>query len=259
MQKPSPVAIVTAASQGIGEGIARELSKRGYRLALMSRSERCLEVAEELGALGLRGTVTAAAHIDALVEQTMERYGRIDAVVNNSGRHVDVLREHIDELPAVTSSRLNYDADFDDDILAVPDQAWHNDLDLIVLNCMRMARAVTPIMIEQGGGSIVNISGMEAAQPRVVYPLGPIRLALHGYTKIYSDRYGRDGIRMNCVLPGIMENAESDAGHLTNAIPLGRLGGIPEVAKSVAFLLSGDASYITGQMLVVDGGLNRLF
>ena len=258
MHTQSPVAIVTGASRGIGEGIARELSSRGYRLALMSRSDACAKLASELGAFSVQGTVTESACIDALVDQTMERYGRIDAVVNNSGRHTEVLLDYFDELPDVTDTRINYDQAYQPDLLAIPDQAWHDDLDLMVLNCMRMARAVTPIMLDQGVGAIVNVSGMEATQPRLLYPLGPIRLALHGWTKLYSDRYGPGGIRMNCVLPGVIDNAESDASSVTKAIPLGRLGRLGEIAKSVAFLLSEDSSYITGQMLHVDGGLNRL-
>ena len=257
MSSQSPVAIVTGASRGIGEGIARELSRKGYRLSLMSRSTGCMTLADELNAFALQGSVTEQAYIDALVDQTMERYGRIDAVVNNSGQHVEVLQNYVESLPHASDTLIHYAHDYSPDILSLPDQAWHDDLDLLVLNCIRMARAVTPIMARQGSGSIVNISGMEGAQPRLLYPLGPIRLALHGWTKQYSDRYGRDGIRMNCILPGVINNAEPGNSSVTNAIPLGRLGTLEEVAKSVAFLLGEDSTYITGQMLLVDGGLNR--
>lgn len=252
------VAIVTGAGRGLGEAVARELKQRGYRLALMSRAG-CVEVAEALGALALAGSVTEEADIQALVAATMERYGRIDAVVNNAGRHAQTLAEHaVTKTPLASAANLGFDPDFKPDIFAAPWQAWHDDLDLMVLNAMKMAKAVTPHMIAGGGGAIVNISGLESLQPRLVYPLGPIRQVLHGFTKLYTDRYGADGIRMNSVLPGLIENAssgfESDA---ARAVPLGRLGSVSEIAGAVAFLLSPEAGYITGQSLLVDGGLNR--
>ncbi|WP_089935393.1 SDR family oxidoreductase [Candidatus Entotheonella palauensis] len=253
----SPVAIVTAASRGIGAAVARELAARGYRLVLMSRSEGSLRLADELGGVGIQGSITDAADIDALVALTIETYGRIDAVVNNSGRYSDILQHHLEKLPMLTGSRLTLEPNDVDDLLGIPDAAWHAGLDLIMLNCVRMARAVTPHMLAQGGGPIVNISGMESVQPRLIYPLGPIRLALHGFTKLYADRYGRAGIRMNCVLPGVMENASSSDLSITGAIPLRRYGGLGELAKTAAFLLSADSGYITGQMILVDGGLNR--
>ena len=253
----SPVAIVTAASRGIGAAIAHELAARGYQLVLMSRSDGSLRLADELGGVGIQGSVTEAADIDALVDLAIDTYGRIDAVVNNSGRHSDILQQHPVELPALSGPRLNLDPNDADDLLAIPDSAWHADLDLMVLNCVRMARAVTPHLLAQGSGSIVNISGMESVQPRLMYPLGPVRLALHGFTKLYADRYGRAGIRMNCILPGVMENASSTDSSVTDAIPMRRYGGLDELAKTVAFLLSADSGYITGQMILVDGGLNR--
>lgn len=252
-----PVAIVTAASRGIGEAIARELAARQYQLVLMSRSEGSPWLAEELGGVGMQGSVTETADIEALVNLAIDTYGRIDAVVNNSGRHSDILQPYMADLPAITGARLTLDATDEDDLIGIPDAAWQADFDLMVLNCVRMARAVTPHLLTQGGGSIVNISGMESVQPRLMYPLGPVRLALHGFTKLYSDRYGRAGIRMNCVLPGVMENAASSDPSILDAIPLRRYGGLDELAKTVAFLLSADAGYITGQMILIDGGLNR--
>ena len=255
-----PVAIVTASSRGIGEAIARELAARGYALALMSRSGGAMRVADELGGIGITGSVLDQADIDRLVAAAMDAYGRIDAVVSNSGRHSEVLKAHgITATPTVTGARLSYEAGFKPDILAYSDQVWHDDLDLMVLNCVKVARAATPHLLAGGGGAIVNIAGMEAAQPRVAYPLASVRLALHGFTKIYSDRYASEGIRMNCVLPGMIENAAAAAKEptITEAIPLGRFGSLTEIARTVAFLLSEDAGYITGQMILADGGLNR--
>lgn len=252
------VAIVTAASKGIGEACARELAARGYKLALISPSGACEKLAKDLGGIGFTGSVTEEADVKRVVDATMAMWGRIDAVVNNSGRHASVFKKHgYEGRGTLTAARLSYDPDFESNLLEIPDSIWHGVLDLIVLNVVRMCRHVTPIMIKQGGGAIVNISGMEASQPRAMYTTGPVRLALHGITKIYSDRYGKHGIRMNNVLPGIMDNAEMDAEELRKAIPIPRRGTMAEVAKTVAFLLSGDAGYITGQQILVDGGLNR--
>ena len=254
----SPVAIVTGASQGIGKAIATELAARGYRLSLMSRSDRCLQVTEQLGGIALQGSITEPAYIDALVEHTVDHYGQIDAVVNNSGRHSQVLNHYCGSWDEVSGATLQYNPEYTSEFLDIPDEAWHDDFDLMVMNCIRMARAVTPHLLKRPHAAIVNISGMEAPQPRLVYPLGPVRLALHGFTKVYSDRYAREGIRMNCLLPGVVENATEDSDPtLAPQIPMGRLGTLEEVARAAAFLLSDDASYITGQMLLADGGLNR--
>jgi NAD(P)-dependent dehydrogenase (short-subunit alcohol dehydrogenase family) len=109
-----------------------------------------------------------------------------------------------------------------------------------------------------GGGAFVAISGIEALQPRLPYPLGPNRLALHGFVKLLSDRHGRERIRVNCVAPGMMENAANEfpAGW-RDMVPVGRYGAVAEIAGTVAFLLSEDGGYVTGQTIVADGGVNR--
>jgi len=252
------IAIVTAAGRGIGEAIARELAGRGYRLALMSNAGGAVRLAKELGGIGLQGSVTEETDMRKLVDATLDRYGRIDAVVNNTGRLSEALKRHghatVEE---DTLEQLTYDADLDGNLLQIPDVVWQDAFDLAVLHVVRMCRHVTQPMVRQGGGAIVNISGLESVQPRLIYPMGPVRLALHGYTKLYADRYGRDGIRMNTVLPGMMENGGMDPEEIRRSIPLGRAGTLAELAKTVAFLLSADAGYITGQNILVDGAINR--
>ena len=227
------VAIVTAAGRGIGAACARALAAEGYRLALMARSPEVVELAGELNGVGLTGSVTSDADLNALVSKTMQVYGRIDAVVNNTGH------------PAKS------------DLLAISDNAWHDGLDLLLLNVVRMARLVTPIFIQQGKGAVVNISAFGAVEPSLRYPVSSLlRAALSNFTKLYADQYASAGIRMNTILPGFIDSYEV-SGSVREAIPMKRAGKVNEIAKAVVFLLSDDAGYITGQNIRIDGGLTR--
>jgi NAD(P)-dependent dehydrogenase (short-subunit alcohol dehydrogenase family) len=229
----SKVAIVTAAGRGMGAACARVLAANGYRLALMARSPEIADFAKELNGIGHIGSVANEADLNALVSKTMQVYGRLDAVVNNTGH------------PAKG------------DLLAISDTAWHDGLDLLVLNVVRMARLVTPVFMQQGKGAIVNISAFGAVEPSLSYPLSSsLRAALANFTKLYADQYASSGIRMNTVLPGFIDSYEVNA-DVRATIPMQRAGQVNEVAKVVAFLLSDDAGYITGQNLRVDGGLTR--
>src|ERR671915_671512 len=133
-------AIITAAGSGIGAACARELAGRGYAVALMSPSGRAEDLAKELGGFGLTGSVTEEADLKSLIGETLDRYGSIDGVVNSTGHP--------------TSG----------EILELTDEQWHQALDLVVLNVVRIARLVTPAMVRQGG-AIVNISTFSAFEP----------------------------------------------------------------------------------------------
>jgi len=227
------VAVVTAAGKGMGEAIARELADAGYKLALFSNGGGAAAVAKELGGLGFTGSVTEPAHLQQLVEQTMETYGRIDALVNNTGH------------PPKGA------------LLDIPDDAWHQGLELVLLNVVRMARLVTPIMEKQGGGAIVNISTFAAFEPDPVFPVSSsLRAALAGFTKLYADQYAAAGIRMNNVLPGFIDSYPESEANLQR-IPMKRYGRTAEIGATVRFLLSADAGYITGQNIRVDGAITR--
>ncbi len=240
-------AIVTAAGKGMGAASARALAARGYKVALMSPSGASTALAKELGGVGLDGSVTEPADLRKLVDLAMASYGRIDAVVNNTG-HAPW---------SVRASGPPYDPTLEATPLDIPDADWHGGLDLVFLNVVRMARLVTPIMQAQGGGALVNISSFAAPEPRLTYPVSSsLRLALAGFTKLYADRYARDRIRMNNVLPGFMENWPAPPG-VVSTIPMARIGRFEEVAETVAFLLSDEAGYITGQNILVDGGVTR--
>lgn len=226
-------AIVTAAGRGMGAAIARALARDGYAVALMSNGGGAEALAEELGGVGVHGSVTEPADLARLVDAAMEAYGRIDAVANSTGHPPK------------------------GELLAIPDADWHAGLDMVVLNVVRLARLVTPIMQRQGGGAIVNISTFAAFEPDPAFPVSSaLRAALAGFTKLYADRYAGDGIRMNNILPGFIDSFPESAANVAR-IPAGRYGTVEEIAATARFLLSADAGYITGQNIRVDGGITR--
>src|SRR5215470_1519568 len=230
----APVAIVTAASKGIGAACARFLAQKGYRLALFARGSELNNLATELDALAVIGDLTDAAAIEQLVCQTQQRYGRVDGVVNNTGHAAK------------------------GDLLTMTDEDWHRGLDLLLMNVVRLARLVTPIMLgQERPGAFVNISSFAALEPGLRFPVSAtIRAGLSAFTKLYVQQYGVRGIRMNNVLPGWIDTYPVSA-EAVRQIPLARPGTADDVARLVAFLLSDDAAYIASQDLLVDGGLVR--
>lgn len=227
------VAMVTAAGKGMGAAIAKELAATGYRVALMSPSGSAVQLATEVGGFGLSGSVTEVADIDRLVRETLDKYGRIDAVVNNTGHPPK------------------------GDLLSIEDEQWHAGLDLIVLSVARVLRRVTPVFQAQGGGAVVNISSFAADAPEQAMPVSSaLRAALSSLTRLYADRYAKENIRINSVLPGFIDSWP-ETPEIVARIPMGRFGKTQEIAKTVAFLLSDGAGYITGQNIRVDGAIVR--
>lgn len=227
------IAIITAAGKGMGLACARELYTRGYKLGLLARSESISEVAKELSAIAVQGSVTSKEDLKRLVDAMMGAHGRIDVVVNNTGH------------PAKG------------ELLDLSEEDWHKGLDLVLMNVIKLAKLVTPIMQKQRSGAIVNISTFAAFEPSLSFPISSaLRAALGGFTKMFADRYAADGIRMNNVLPGFIDSYEINE-QIKETIPMHRSGTVQEIAQTVAFLSSQEASYITGQNIKVDGGLTR--
>lgn len=241
------VAIMTGTGQGIGRGCAIEMAKAGYQLVLMSPSQRSVELAEELGCIGRSGSVLNSDDLQALVDDALHSYGRIDAVVSNMG-HGGGVPEEI--------KTVGFDPDFDGPLLELSDALWHDSLDMYVLSVVKLARCVTPVMIEQGGGAFVNISSMNAVEPRAPYPMSMLRGALHSFSKLYGDRYAKHNIRMNNLMPGFCENVNlSDLAR--RSIPAQRPASFEEIGQACVFLASDAARYINGQSILADGGMNR--
>jgi NAD(P)-dependent dehydrogenase (short-subunit alcohol dehydrogenase family) len=227
------VAIITAAGSGMGAACARELAAQGYKVAVMSASGKGEALGRSLGGLGFTGSNTDAGVLANVVGTTLDRWGRIDAVVNSAGHP--------------PKGKL----------LEIADGDWHQGLDMILLNVIQMARLVTPIMERQGGGAFVNISTFAAFEPDPAFPISCVlRAGLASFAKLYADQYAARSIRMNNVLPGFFDSLPDNESR-RDAIPMKRYGRVAEMAKTVAFLVSDAAGYITGQNIRVDGGLTR--
>jgi len=245
------VAIVSGGGSGIGAAAARALAGDGYKVAIMSPSENGIKLAKELGGIGRQGSNRETADVEALVRQTVEQWGRIDTVVTSMG-HAKVPRGATWPL-----AKIGFDPDNPVSLLDIDDADWVTGFDMNVLSVIRSARAATPIMLQQGGGSFVNISSIVAIEPQMNFPLSALRSALHGFTKLFADRYAQHNIRMNDVLPGFLDNTTlSDAA--LREIPMQRLGRMDEAGEAVLFLASDRSSYITGQSILLDGGLHRM-
>jgi NAD(P)-dependent dehydrogenase (short-subunit alcohol dehydrogenase family) len=217
----------------MGAACARELSSRGFRLALLARSVEVEALAAELSGVAVRGSVTVADDLARVVEAARSRFGRLDAVINNTGHAAK------------------------GDLLSITDGEWRDGVDLLLLSVVRMARLATPLMLAGSGGAFVNISSFAAVEPGLRHPVSAtLRPALANFAKLYSQEYAGRGLRMNNLLPGWIDTYPVDPETVAR-IPAGRAGTADEVARAAAFLASSEASYITGESLLVDGGLVR--
>ncbi len=227
------VALITAGGSGMGAAAAKRLAEDGFGVAILSSSGKGEALAAELGGIGVTGSNQSNDDLKRLVDLAMERWGRVDVLVNSAG--------HGPRAP----------------ILDITDEDWHRGMDTYLLNVIRPVRLVTPIMQRQKAGSIVNISTAWAFEPSAMFPTSAVfRAGLASFTKIFVDAYAADNIRMNNVLPGWIDSLPATE-ERRQGVPMQRYGTSAEIAGTIAFLASKDAAYITGQNLRVDGGVTR--
>jgi len=227
------VAMIVAGGSGMGAAAARKLAGNGYSVAILSSSGKGEALANELGGLGFTGSNRSVEDLTRFTELTMERFGRIDALINGAG--------HGPKGP----------------VLEISDEDWHTGMEFYLLNVVRATRLVTPIMQAQKSGSIVNISTYAAFEPEAMFPTsGVFRAGLAAFTKLFADKYAGENIRMNNILPGFIDSLPEKEDRRTR-IPMGRYGHAEEVADLALFLAGDTASYITGQNIRIDGGITR--
>ena len=227
------VALITAGGSGMGAASAKRLAADGYKVAVLSSSGKGEALAADLGGIGVTGSNQSTDDIMRLVDGAMAAYGRIDVLVNSAG--------HGPRAP----------------ILEITDEDWHKGMEIYLMPILRTARLVAPIMVAQGGGSIINISTAWAFEPSAMFPTSAVfRAGLASYTKIFADDFGPKNVRMNNILPGWIDSLPATEAR-RQSVPMGRYGRAEEIAATVAFLASDGGGYITGQNLRVDGGITR--
>ena len=234
------VALVTGGSRGIGAAVCRELARAGARVAVNFRSgrEEAEAIASEVGGIAAGGDVGNPEDANALVEGVEAELGDLDVVVNNAGVTRDTL------------------------IARMSDEDWEVVIDTNLRGAFNTSRAVSRKMLRRRSGAIVNLTsvvGLRGNPGQANYAAS--KAGIIGLTKALARELGTRGVRVNAVAPGYIDTALTDvlseklrAAILANT-PLGRLGEPEDVARAVRFLCSDEAAFVTGEVLLVDGGL----
>lgn len=243
------VAVVTGAGGGVGSVITKRLAAEGCKVVLIGRnmdklSKAAKEAGDKKNTLTFVANITKEAEVLSAIEQTISSFDRIDILVNNAGTINDPVPFH-----------------------EMTDDKWNELVDTNLIGTFQMTKAVIPIMMKQKSGSIINISSVLGIRsipnvPLAVY--GSTKSGVIMFTKSIAVEYGPHGIRSNCICPSTIRSSliepylqdENAKKMLEATFPLRRVGEPDDIAGAVSYLCSDDAKWVTGTVLVVDGGVS---
>ena len=241
-------AIVTGASRGIGRGIAERFADEGANVVLAARSVEAL--GDVLSAIGRRGghalvvatDITAEDAAETIVSRTLSEFGRVDVLVNNAGGN--------SFMSPLATMRMS---------------GWHKTVALNLDSTVHLMHAVLPHMIERGSGSIINVSSIAGLRgiPMMAH-YGAAKAAVISVTQSVAVEVAPQGVRVNALVPGWIETDltgflrtdEAIEDSVLSDVPMGRWGTVDEIAEGALFLASDASSFMTGQSLILDGGLS---
>ncbi|MEM3064232.1 MAG: SDR family oxidoreductase [Candidatus Nitrosotenuis sp.] len=242
MKLASKVALVTGASRGIGKAIAALFVKEGARVAITARDQTKLEkTAKELGVFAVPADIRRYDDVRAVVEKTVQKFGRLDILVNNAGIFPKIKPLH-----------------------EISESEWNEVIDTNLTGQFRFTKAAIP-HLQKNGGAIVNIAstaGLKAYQDFNADAYSASKAGLVLLTKCLAIEYARFKIRANCICPGVVEtdmtaeflSTPAQREMMNFAYPLGRFGTVDDVAKAALYFASDDSSWVTGSVLALDGG-----
>ncbi len=240
----SKTVIITGASKGIGANMAIRYAEKGYNVVMNYNNsvQSAILLQKSLkesgySVIAYKANVKNRLEVDLMVKETLHRFGSIDILINNAG---------------VSNQSL---------ITDLSEQEWNDIIGVNLTGVFNCTQAVLPHMINQHSGSILNISSMwgeVGASCEVAYSAA--KAGVIGFTKALAKEVGPSGINVNCITPGLIETAMNqnltidDVAAIVDQTPMGRIGNTNDIASTAMFLTSDDASYITGQILGVNGG-----
>ena len=244
-QKLNKVALVTGSSRGIGRAIAIELAKNGIDIVVNNHEnpQEGIEVVDEIKnkigqrAMYIETDVSNSNQVEEMIERIINKFGRIDILINNAGITRDKMLENMDR------------------------DLWNRVISVNLTGTFNCTKSVIKYMKKQGGGKIINISSISAETGNIGQSnYAASKGGIISFTKTVAKEYAKDGIIVNVIAPGFIKTKmletipEKVMQKILSQIPLRRIGKPEEVAKLVCFLASDDAEYITGQVININGG-----
>ncbi len=243
MKLADKVALVTGSSRGIGKAIAALFAKEGASVVITAKDQsRLQKTANELvGALSIPADIRKESEVQVVIDKTIERFGRLDILINNAGVFPKVKPLH-----------------------EISESEWNEVIDINLTGQFRFTKAAIP-HLQKNGGNVINIAsnaGLKAYENFNADAYSASKAALVLLTKTWAIEYAKDKIRVNCICPGVVETDMTREFLSTQALremqnlqyPIGRFGTVDDVARSALYFASDDSAWVTGAILALDGG-----